>query len=287
MSPITTIIFVRHAQSLHPFSDEAMRPLTEEGLQDRKLVVETLKDRHIDAFLCSTYKRSIQTIQTTADLFGMEIQTDERFRERTCGIGGAQVRAKRWEDFSFAEEEGECLQSVQNRNIEALKEVLQNYAGKTVVIGTHGTALGTILNYYNPKFGLEDANRIAEWMPYIVEMTFDGDKYLGVRELAHIDKEYQKIDFSEITACGEFCTRCEKKKDGRCPGCIAADGRVPEWAESGRCKIHACTREHGVQFCGLCKEFPCERIPELMPWNKNAVSHHTYLKNEFKKQFRD
>lgn len=35
-------------------------------------------------------------------------------------------------------------------------------------------------------------------------------------------------DFSVIAACGECCTGCEKKKDGRCRGCIEADGVVPE-----------------------------------------------------------
>ncbi|MBP5167897.1 MAG: DUF3795 domain-containing protein, partial [Oscillospiraceae bacterium] len=64
-------------------------------------------------------------------------------------------------------------------------------------------------------------------------------------------------DFTTLTACGECCTGCPKKLDGKCPGCIETDGRVPEWAESGRCKVHACTREHHVQFCGLCAEFPC------------------------------
>ena len=36
-------------------------------------------------------------------------------------------------------------------------------------------------------------------------------------------------DFSLITACGECCTDKAKKADGRCPGCIESDGRVPEW----------------------------------------------------------
>ncbi len=52
-------------------------------------------------------------------------------------------------------------------------------------------------------------------------------------------------DFTTITACGECCVGCSKKIDGSCPGCIEADGRVPEWAGSGRCKVHACAREHG------------------------------------------
>ena len=90
------------------------------------------------------------------------------------------------------------------------------------------------------------------------------------------------IDFSTITACGECCVGCAKKISGECPGCIEADGRVPEWAGSGRCKIHACAREHGVQFCGLCEKFPCEDIPGIIHWNPNIVKHLEYLRNAYK-----
>lgn len=88
-------------------------------------------------------------------------------------------------------------------------------------------------------------------------------------------------DLTKITACGECCVGCSKKLAGSCPGCIEADGYVPEWAESGRCKVHACTREHGVQFCGLCKEFPCKKLSEMMPWKTNIVEHMTALREEF------
>ena len=281
---LTKIIFVRHCQSLHPFSDDRTRPLTEEGLRDRQIVIDTLKDRHIDDFFCSTFKRSIDTIQTTADFFGMEIKTDERFRERKAGINAAKFREERWADFNFVEEEGECMASVQERNIEALKEVLKNYEGKTVVIGTHGTALSTILNYYDHSFGVKEFLRIVNWMPYIVELTFEGEECIEKKELAHIEKNYKKIDFTHITACGESCVKCPKKLDGRCPGCIDADGVVPEWAQSGRCKIHACAHDHGVQICALCSEFPCEMVKELIHWNPNIIPYLTYLRNEYNSQ---
>ena len=90
-------------------------------------------------------------------------------------------------------------------------------------------------------------------------------------------------DFTTITACGESCVECEKKKDGRCPGCIEADGRVPEWADSGRCKVHTCTREHHVQFCGLCAEFPCNHLTSLIFWNKDILAHMTALRDEYRK----
>ena len=48
------------------------------------------------------------------------------------------------------------------------------HPGKNIVIGTHGTALSAILNYYRPEFGCEDFLRILDWMPYVVELTFEG-----------------------------------------------------------------------------------------------------------------
>ena len=185
MSDITRIIFVRHAKTQYG-EDDRIRPLTEDGLKSREVVVETLKDIKIDCFLSSPYKRSIDTIQTTADYFGMPIKTDERFRERKVGTWESGWLEKRWADFACAEEGGECLGSVQKRNIEALKEVLSEYSGKTVVIGTHGTALSTILNYYDNSFGLNDFLRIVGWMPYIVELTFDGENLIEKKELAYV-----------------------------------------------------------------------------------------------------
>ena len=95
---------------------------------------------------------------------------------------------KRWQDFSFAEEGGECLDSVQKRNIEALKDILDKYKGKTIVIGTHGTALSTILHHYNNDYGVKDFLRIVNWMPYIVELRFHGNDLVELIELAHVDK---------------------------------------------------------------------------------------------------
>ena len=164
-------------------------PLTEAGLEDRKIVAATLRDRKIDAFLSSPYRRSMDTIRPAAELRGMDIRTDERLRERKCGDFTSGSLEKRWADFSWAEENGESLGSVQARNMEALRDILRDYAGQTVVIGTHGTALSTILNHYRPDFGLQDFLRIVNRMPCLMEMTFSGDRLLEISELAHVEKE--------------------------------------------------------------------------------------------------
>jgi len=90
-----------------------------------------------------------------------------------------------------------------------------------------------------------------------------------------------EIDFSKITACGECCKECSIKLNGKCPGCIEANGYVPEWAESGTCKIHSCAGEHNVKFCGICNSFPCKQLTSMIHWNSNVLEHMTTLKSRY------
>ena len=193
---MTKVFFVRHAQPVHEHRDDRTRPLTAEGMKDASIVIEILKDKEIDAFYCSPYKRSLDTIKQTAEYYNIEIQTDERLREREKGVSGNNygMFEKRWADQDYHEEGGESIGMVQSRNIEALKEILANNQGKNIVIGTHGTALSTIMNYYKPEFGCNDFLRIIDWMPYIVEMDFEGQRLVDVKEHAYIEKVFKGND---------------------------------------------------------------------------------------------
>ena len=189
---MTCIYFVRHCQSDHTkSSDEQLRPLTEEGLEDSHAVLHYLKDKNIDVFISSPYKRSYDTIAKAAEYYHLQIKTDERLRERKSGKNGNtfELFKKRWADKNYAEADGESLYSVQKRNIEAIKEIIEIYQDKNIVIGTHGTALSTILNYYHPAFDCDSFIRIIDYMPYIVKIEFDGAQYAGMSEELIIEKE--------------------------------------------------------------------------------------------------
>ena len=101
-------------------------------------------------------------------------------------------------------------------------------------------------------------------------------------------REYQYelivIDFSTITACGECCMGCKKKESGLCKGCIESDGHCEEWTQSKGCPIYKCAREHEVQFCGLCKEFPCEWLLQKVTWRANMVEELIELADLYHKQ---
>ncbi|MBR1391138.1 MAG: histidine phosphatase family protein [Lachnospiraceae bacterium] len=190
---MTKVYFVRHAQPEHAWEEDRTRPLTAEGKKDSEIVLEFFKGNNVDVFYCSPYKRSIDTIADTAAFFGKEIYTDERLREREKGTNGNHygMFEKRWADHNYHEDGGESLAMVQSRNIEALSRILAENENKSIVVGTHGTALSTILNFYDDSFGCEDFLRIIDWMPYIVELDFEGDKLIGKYEHCYVEKEFK------------------------------------------------------------------------------------------------
>ena len=191
---MTTIYFIRHCKPDGKWKDDRTRPLTQEGLEDSHKVTEILKDKNVDVFISSPYKRSFDSIKPAADFFSKQIQTDERLRERKAGSNGNnhEMFKKRWADFNFVEPDGESIGAVQKRNIEAINEILEKYEGKTIVIGTHGTALSSIINYYEHSFNAQSFMEIIDFMPWILKMEFDGKKYLGRKEVFHIYKEYME-----------------------------------------------------------------------------------------------
>lgn len=190
---MTRVYFVRHAQSDYRSGSDRERGLTAEAMEDRQVVLDFLRDKPVDVFWCSPYRRSLDTIRTAAEFFGMPIRTDERLRERETVPGGncREMFRKRWGDFDWHEPGGEALRSVQERNIAALTEILEQNEGKTVVIGTHGTALSTILNYYDPSWDCDAFLRIIDWMPFVVDLDFEGTRYLGRTEHVHVEKIFK------------------------------------------------------------------------------------------------
>ena len=152
------------------------RELSSKGLQDRKFVTELLMDKQIDIILSSPYKRAVDTVRDFAEIKGIDIIVIDEFKERRVDRGWIEdfnsFCKKQWEDFSYKLSDGESLKEVQSRNVLALNRVLENYEGLNIVIGSHGTALSTIINYYDKTFGYSDFEKIRYLMPWVVRFTF-------------------------------------------------------------------------------------------------------------------
>lgn len=190
------VFFVRHAQPVFEWDEERTRPLTEEGRRDAREVTRFFADKKIDAFYSSPFHRSYDTIAESATRAGKPIITDERLRERRKGVSGNHLGMfrKRWADHDYHEEGGESLSMVRSRNVAALRDILAANARAdrdvNIVIGTHATALSSILSDFDPSFDHDSFLRILNWMPYILEVVFDGEVPVDRIEHFHLEKKY-------------------------------------------------------------------------------------------------
>jgi len=183
---MTKVYFVRHAIPDFSIKDDLIRPLTDEGINDCKKVTKFLSDKDITKAFSSPYKRSIDTIKDFAESLNLKINIIDDFRERKTDnvwIDDFNKFSKeQWIDFDYKSSEGESLNEVQNRNIKALMHILKENVYENMVIGSHGTALSTIINYFNKKFDYTEFERIKHLMPFIVCFTFDGKYVMNIEE---------------------------------------------------------------------------------------------------------
>ncbi|MBP2624131.1 histidine phosphatase family protein [Streptococcus oricebi] len=185
----TTVYFVRHAEPNYNNHDDASRELSRRGLQDAQKLVNFFSNIIIDNFYSSPYKRAIDTIQPLAQARQKKIALVDNFCERKIDDVWIEdfesFSERQWADFSYKLENGESLAQVQKRNIEALEHLLgQNK--QTILIASHGTALSTIVNYYQPSFGYENFQEIKSIFPWIVKIKFDGLTNLSITSYTEI-----------------------------------------------------------------------------------------------------
>lgn len=176
---MTEIYFVRHAEPDYRIHDDMSRPLTEKGRRDCRLVTEYLKDKIVELVVSSPFRRAYDTVCGLAESMGLEVICMDAFRERKITDGWLDdfrsYSERQWMDFDYKLENGECLAEVQERSVAALNTLLTAQPDRTIVIGTHGTALSAIINYYDRTFSYADFQKIAGLMPFITHFSFNGN----------------------------------------------------------------------------------------------------------------
>ena len=184
---MTQLYFIRHAQPNFENHKDSERELSPKGRKDCALVTEFLLDKNISAVYSSPFRRAVDTLGEFAALRGLPIRILDDFRQRRVDSGWIEdftaFSRRQWEDFSYRLSGGECLREVQARNLRALRRVLRECPDASVAVGTHGTALSTLLNAYDPGFGHADFERIKTLMPWAVHFTFFGEECAGIEEI--------------------------------------------------------------------------------------------------------
>ena len=184
---MTTLYLIRHAQSDNTNRNQTLRPLTEKGQEGAQKVAAVLGSIPFQALYASTYLRTQQTLQPLADLKGLKIIPIYDLRERELQeeiFQGDfdQYMAQQWADFNYAAPESESLQTVQQRNLKAIRSILRMHPGQIVGVGSHGCAMSTILDSFIP-FGYEGYLAIRPKAPCVYCLKFEGEKLLSAEEV--------------------------------------------------------------------------------------------------------
>lgn len=178
----TLVYLVRHAESKYT-PDELGRPITEKGQRDALQVARSLSYEQLDAIYSSPYRRAIQTVEPLANQNSKAVELIEDFRERSLVAGEVdfdEAALKTWKDFAFSYPGGESNFQAQARGVASLEGLLQSNLGKRIAIGTHGTLMSLILNYYDPKrFDYEFWRQLD--MPDIYLLVFTGTDQWSTR----------------------------------------------------------------------------------------------------------
>ncbi|WP_339290891.1 histidine phosphatase family protein [Paenibacillus sp. FSL W8-0187] len=182
---MTTIYFVRHAES--PFIDgkERSRGLSAEGSLAAVRVKELLLGEGIDAIISSPYQRARDTVQPLADALGLPIAEQEDLRERKVGDfqGHSFLDAKKmlFQDPTTSFPGGESSKAAQSRAVQVLEGILNTHLGKRVVIGTHGDIMTLMLQHYDQRFDYHFWQGMT--LPDIYRVEFEEGRLVNIARL--------------------------------------------------------------------------------------------------------
>lgn len=185
----TYIYMVRHGESPKTEGNERTRGLTEKGKLDVNRVTELLKDEGVDTFISSPYSRAMLTIEKLAHFYEKEILIDENLREcmftsEDTIMSDKEVYPlvkKMFSSPDFSLRGGESKEDCQNRAVAVLKDILTDFKGHKIVIGTHGLVMTLMMEYFDSQYGYEFLMETSK--PDVYRMQFNDEQLIDIKRL--------------------------------------------------------------------------------------------------------
>ncbi len=186
----TTIYIVRHGESegnrSSNFGGSTDLLLTEFGKRQAERTAQFLSGVTPDAIYASDLKRTIQTAQPSADMRGMKITVEPRFREfnggKWEGMPYADILDKYPDSYGVWRTDiaravapgGESVAALFERVNEALDEVAMRHEGKSVFVFTHATPVRAIMTRAmgKPQSAMTEVDWVGNASVTVVE--YDG-----------------------------------------------------------------------------------------------------------------
>jgi 2,3-bisphosphoglycerate-dependent phosphoglycerate mutase len=179
---------VRHGESPKE-GNERTRGLTEKGFLDAQRVSDLLIDENIDVVVSSPYTRSILTVEKLAKQLEKDVLVFDNLKERVFSSEDYRladkelvpIMEKSFLNSNFSLKGGESNADCQKRAIKVLKELLDTFRNKKVVIGTHGAVMTLMMRYFDSTFDLNFLCNTSK--PDIYRMDFNEQELVNVQRI--------------------------------------------------------------------------------------------------------
>lgn len=205
---MTTIIFIRHAQSqgnlLEVYNGQRDYPLTPHGVRQAECTARYLQEHYsIDAIYASDLSRTCQTAQPLAEALGITTVPVKELRELDVGVWEGRSpeelmrsdeaelyeRWKKGEDV--APRGGESVQQVRARVCRFLDRVIQKHKGECVALYTHWGPIYQVFQKWleqKPETSLHTCETVRIQNASVTVGLLDDDgTFLRFAECSHVD----------------------------------------------------------------------------------------------------
>lgn len=155
-------------------------PLTTEGMRQAQLLSFFLSDHNfsIERIISSPYLRAIESVKPYAESKGLNIEIDDRLKERILSDEPVDdwldVLERSFIDHDYHLPGGESANVAVHRANQVIKDVF-NTEESHVMLVTHGNLLALILKQYDEKFGFDQWKELRN--PDIYTITCEQDSY--------------------------------------------------------------------------------------------------------------
>ena len=208
---MTTLLLVRHGTTewvetelLHGITDI---PLNDKGRRQAADAAKVLKNANASLLYSSPLSRCLGTAEEISKTTGLEPILVKELAEIDFGwLEGTRIRAHDVKDYGKLQERfdhwkfnlirgisGESRRSLVRRVRAGLARILDESAGKTVIVVAHSGIFNTILMYYYGKKHLKEGETYHRLLPgSVTELLYSGGKKPELKRLndiSHIARE--------------------------------------------------------------------------------------------------
>ena len=189
---MTDVYLIRHSLKMRPPIEgksaafDLMGPLSAEGEERAKKLLEFPELRGADFAVASTMSRSLATIRYLIEADDVPFSIDDRLREMPNGKRPEHESFERfmrriWSEPSFHYPGGESVIACRRRMEAAITEAVRNHTGEKILIGSHGRSIGAYFSGIIQDFS-EDFVRSIN-LPDVFHLTFDGVRLMEYSRL--------------------------------------------------------------------------------------------------------